>query len=155
MMMYRISKYDHKYRVGAKYLRNEWTDYSDIGKVFENRVLTEQEYFFVEQNYISCIVNILQTAGIESLSVKALEEYTTVVWQNNQWLLIEDLSSIFRDCLRNKCWCRLENNNTYVHFGYDYYVYVGVDLPFEKVTEICQKHNLFCNVQHSPYCEMR
>ena len=35
MNTYRISKYDPKYRKDGQFIKDEWTDYSDIGEKFE------------------------------------------------------------------------------------------------------------------------
>ena len=46
-----ISKYDIKYRneLGV-YLRDDWTSFFDIGKVWEGELLTREEYERVEKN---------------------------------------------------------------------------------------------------------
>lgn len=52
MKEYRISKYDPQFRVNGSYQKNEWTSISDIGKVFDDGVLTLAEYLRVENEYI-------------------------------------------------------------------------------------------------------
>lgn len=148
---YRISKYNPKYSYAGRYLKEEWTDFSDIGKMFEGKLLTENEYIIVEQNYISCLIGILKQSGVDFLSITELECYDTLVWKNKQKVSVEILPKLFRDCLRNKCWCKLETQMAFIHFGYDYYVYIGSILPYNAVESICAKHNLFCNKQNSPY----
>lgn len=157
MNTYRVTKYDPQYRDGGKYLRDEWTDYSDIGKTFRGEVLTESEYLTTEQNYIHCIIELLQTAGVQSLCIEDLEIHQPIPWKNKQCLSAEKSADIIRDCLRNKCWCRLteENQAAYVHFGYDYYTYAGIDLSHKAVEEICKKYALFGEVTESPYCQRR
>ena len=132
MNKYRISKYNPLYRCAERYLKAEWTDYSDIGKMFEDNILTEHEYKIVEQNYIFCLDDIIRLIGVHDLSITALECYDDVPWKNNQSVSIELLPEIFRDCLRNKCWCKLESQEMYIHFGYDYYVYIGCVLSYQE-----------------------
>ncbi len=145
MSVYRISKYNPAYRDGEKYIREEWTDYSDIGLSFSGEVLTKKEYLRVEQNYISCIIAILRLVGAQHLVVKNLENYEDTAWLSDQIIPVEHLSKILCDCLRNRCWCRLESNEMYIHFGYDYYVYISVDLPKDKVVMACKEFGLFCD----------
>ena len=39
----------------------------------------------------------------------------------------KDLEVVVRGCLREYIWCRLTGpHSSYVHFGYDYYMYTGV-----------------------------
>ncbi len=151
MNKYKISKYSFQYIIDGKYSKDDWTDYSDIGKMFGGKVLNEQEYIYVENNYISCIMNILHQAEVNALVVKELENYDNLQWENNQSLSSEILPVIFRDCLRNKCWCKFDAKDAYIHFGYDYYVYIGTVLPFETIEKICNKYELFCIEQNSPY----
>ncbi len=53
MFDWRVTKYDPKNRDhNGWYVKDEWTDYSDIGKSFEGKRLTFWEYFNVESKYI-------------------------------------------------------------------------------------------------------
>lgn len=152
MYTYRICKYDPQYRgKDGAYLRDEWTDYSDIGSLFQGKVLAESEYLLVEQNYISCISAIMQNSKVETLRIRELEKRESKTWKNGQSVSDHSLARLISDCLRSKCWCKLIGNHAYVHFGYDFYVYVGCQLPLEHVESICENHNLFCNAQESPY----
>lgn len=72
MKEYRISKYDPQFRVNGAYQKNEWTSVSDIGKVFDDGVLTLAEYLRVENEYIQFCLNAMKAAGVTGLSVCAL-----------------------------------------------------------------------------------
>lgn len=151
MNTFRISKYEPQFRQNNRYLKDEWTDYSDIGKMFNGIPLTEREYFSTEKQYISCLINILESAKVESISIESLEDYDKTIWYNKQRLTMENIPEIIRDCLRNKCWCRLEGDGAYIHFGYDYYVYLGIELPYIVTESICRRYKLFCELFQSPY----
>ena len=63
---YKISKYNPKnYKDGA-YQLDEWTDFSDIGKVFESGIFTMEEYLKVEKNYIDFILKVVKEKKINS-----------------------------------------------------------------------------------------
>ena len=152
MEYFRISKYNPQNVINGKYIIDEWTDYSDIGKQFRGEILTEEEYLITEQSYISCIEKIIKSSNIEGLYVSCLEKYEKeCLWYNEQYIEHIFLEKIVTDCLRNKCWCKLTNGDYYIHFGYDYYVYVAVPMAYEKTDEICRKYNLFCEIKTSPY----
>lgn len=151
MQRYRITKYNPKYRVDGKYLRNEWTDFSDIGKEFEGKILTKEEYLTVEQNYISCAIDLLKMASIKGLNIVWIENLKGKKWTPKLYVKLKLIPILIRLTLRNKIWCKLEAQNSYLHFGYDYYMYIGVDLPFEAVNNICAKHDLFCEEFDSPH----
>ncbi len=154
MYTYRVCKYNPKYRSkSGVYLKDEWTDYSDIGSEFEGKTFTEAEYLTVEQNYIVCITDILNELNIDSLQIQRLEKGNTNTWENGQRISKESLVSLIRDCLRNDCWCQLADINFYLHFGYDYYIYVGCELSTTEIEEICNRNNLYCDVRVSPYSD--
>ena len=68
----RITKYDPKNRDhNGWYIRDEWTDYSDIGKSLEGKALTRDEYLQVESAYISSV--LIECLGLESLKAVGLE----------------------------------------------------------------------------------
>lgn len=152
MNYYRISKYNPQNIKNGKYVMDEWTDFSDIGEMFCGKILTEEEYLWTENNYILCIENIIENSGLRGFYIKGYEEYwEKCLWQNNQYVDKNSIAEIMSDCLRNKCWCKLINGDNYIHFGYDYYMYVGSFLPLKKMSEICGKYNLFCEIKKSPY----
>lgn len=54
-----IVKYSPWNYVNGCYIKDEWTDYSDIGKVFDDKLFTLEEYLLVEQKYVNVILTIL------------------------------------------------------------------------------------------------
>lgn len=151
MSSYRITKCKSDLLSNGKYPNDHWDSYFDIGKEFNGVILTEQEYCRIENNYISCITEILAAAGVRSLYIKTLEQYGKQRWKNQQRISINNASNILRDCFRETCWCRLTAYQAYVHFGYDYLVYIGVNIPQKDVELICKKYGLYCKKYPSPY----
>ena len=65
---YRVTKYNPQNRDrDGRYLGTEWTSYSDIGKCFDGKVLTEQEYLKAEDAFMSAAVSFLNESGIDRL----------------------------------------------------------------------------------------
>ena len=153
MKSYRVSKYNPRLRVDNKYLIDEWTSYTDIGKTFSKKTFTLAEYETVEQNYIDCIIEIVLTSLTKEFKICSLEKHAHIKWKNNQILTLDLLQDFIRDCLREKCWAKLENQNLFVHFGYDYYVYIGTRLEYGLVKDIVQKHKLYAEQFSSPYLD--
>lgn len=152
MFSYRICKYDPQCREkNGTYKKEEWTDFSDIGNTFCDKVLTNAEYSRVENNYISCIMSIMEKSSLFALRIEDLEKYSQVAWENGGIISLDTLSHVCRDCLRNNCWCKLSGEEFYIHFGYDYYMYVGCLLSLSEVSLICSSNNLFCELMDSPY----
>ena len=151
MNQYRITKYDPKNRVNGIYTKDEWTSYSEIGREYNHKVFTEIEYLEVEQSYINSVKEIAEICNIDNLQIDGLERHGTKRWRNKQWISNQKLQLFIQECLREKCWARLNACDFFVHFGYAYYMYVGCKQPYNIVDEIAKKYNLFCEVFDSPH----
>lgn len=151
MNEYRITKYDPRNRIGGNYDMHEWTSMSDIGKVFHNGVLTHSQYKKVEQAYVDCCIALIRQAGILEFNICCPEYYESGICFPSQISSDDDIRKIVMCCLQERCWAKLEADCFYIHFGYDYYMYIGTDLPFNQVNEIASSFNLFCESFISPY----
>lgn len=151
MIEYKITKYDPQNRMDGKYTVHEWTSISDIGKSFDDGVLTYDQYVQAEQRYIDCCMDLLQKADISCLLVCSPEYYDDGVQLPDILSTERAIRSAIRDCLREKCWAKLENEGFFIHFGYDYNMYVGTDFSVSDVKAISRKYNLFSEVIKSPY----
>lgn len=151
MRRYRITKYDPQYRNGLGiYVRNEWTSIADIGKQFEDGILTEAAYEEVESNYIQCCMDLIHAAAIGSLRIVQPEIYDNTASLPGAVSNDREMSEVIREILREKCWAKLEAHRFFIHFGYDYYMYVGTSVPKCDVAEIARKYHLFCELSGSP-----
>lgn len=154
MYEYQISKYDPKYRVNGIYIRNEWSGETDIGKFFEDGKLTRQEYDAVLDSYVECAMEILSCDHIEQMTISDIEIYADdVVWQEKEVVKKDRIASVIYDCMHEKCWCRLSYGETFIHFGYELYMYIGCGMEYDKLASICTQHNLFAIKKESPYKE--
>ena len=151
MTEFRITKYDPKHRKNGIYQVEEWTSIGDIGRIFPSGILTLDQYKKVEQAYIECCIDLLQEANVAELSVSGLECYHTEIHFPNKLHEESDIRRMIASCLQEKCWAKLEASNFFIHFGYDYYMYIGTNLPRSLVEETAKKHKLFCELYYSPY----
>ena len=167
-LCWRITKYDPKKRDGqGRFSAEEWTAYSDIGKTYAGKVFSFDEYIEIEALYIDAIKYFMTFLGISSLQVKALEKskkITTDVHANKQmtdffksikeddWVMQSQIEDVCKLILREQLWCKLENDQKmYVHFGYDYYMYIGSELVSEGLLEKIRSTGLFVETFQSPY----
>ena len=151
MNEYRITKFNPIYRVKGVYSIHEWTNISDIGKTFDTGMLSYAQYEKAEQAHVDCCLALIRKAGIHWLAVHCPEYYEVGIWFPPLVYKEEDIRQIITCCLREKCWVKLETKNFFIHFGYDYHMYVGTELPYVLVEEIVHQYNLFCEVFESPY----
>lgn len=154
MTQYRITKYDPQSRINGAYERVEWTSVSDVGSVFEDGVLTREECEQTIRHYADCALELLKAAGIQALTILELEDFhLQSPWHSGQKISLSMAGEVVQACLEEKCWCMLAADQAFIHFGYDLYMYVGVDLPFGAVRDVCTRCGLFAEVFPSPYCE--
>lgn len=168
MIELRVAKYDPSMRLETgRYLGDEWTSVSDIGGIFNGKVLTLDEYFSVEGEYVSAVVQFMQIAGVRRLTVSGLElhgcdrlplplredcDRSFASIQEGQTVESPAITDIVRLALREAIWCRLFGDKAfYVHFGYDYYMYIGYDGDWDLVKQVST--SLCIEPFESPYHE--
>ena len=82
-------KYDPKNRNDqGHYLYDHWTEVSDVGKTLEGELVTQEEYFRIEKDYINAIVEILKDSKQKHLRLvgpnqKRLKE--SLKENSNKW----------------------------------------------------------------------
>ena len=150
---FRVSKYDNEYRFNGVYLRDEWTSISDIGKVYDGKVFTYNEYINVENTYLSLIKQVCSRLKVIEMRISSLEDYSNNCLYQEGFILkgLDAIIDVARDCLREKYWCKLRAPELEFHFGYDYYLYVRSSLDFKQLHYLVNDLGLFIEVKESPY----
>jgi hypothetical protein len=156
MIEYRVTKYDPSLRdARGAYTADEWTSVADIGRVFGGVVLTDSEYQRVEQAYISSAIAFLREGGLNSLKVEGLENHKglALVFDEGSVISLEHVGDVIRQILREAFWCRLEGRSGFVHFGWDYYMYIGVPHRCPSAEQLAEELGLHPEEFASPYNE--
>ncbi len=152
MKSYRISKYNPAFRVNGIYIKDEWTDYSDIGISFDNVILTIEQYEIVETNYLLVASELMGILQIEKMKLMRLESRSPQMqWHNNQWCTRDDSVMFLRDCFRNRYWGILKESSLCICLGWDFYMHICCPLTYKQICEIANRHGLFAE-EVSPYC---
>src|SRR4051794_29536840 len=145
MFEWRVTKYDPELRdENGAYLGDDWTSISDIGKSYGGKELTLADYLATEDRYVKSALAFLRESGIPRLVVEDLEIAPPSAKaqelglpplsppEEGERLDADRVADVVRMALREDIWCRLEApGRFFLHFGYDYYMYVGcrTDLP--------------------------
>ncbi|HDT8158595.1 TPA: hypothetical protein RD691_002866, partial [Enterococcus faecalis] len=152
----------------GKYIINEWTSYSDIGKKFEGEIFTLGDYKLVELKYINTVLEIAKILDVNSFLLTQFEksrdidtltednEFLKKMYNNlnkNKQIQIDNIPLVMKLLLREFVWGKLVNEQLVIHFGYDYYIYIGVNKEnIEDVEQIIKRHGLFYEEKStSPY----
>jgi hypothetical protein len=158
---YRITKYDPSFRDDdGAFRREDWTSYSDVGHVFNGITLSESEYLRVEAAYLFAIEACLHDANIESLFLTGLENSRQTKLpkfvQDKASLTVTQCINFARFVLRDLAWGKLIlPGRAYVHFGYDYYMYLGLPSHCRDAIAAVSQRGLFVEPFRSPYLRQR
>jgi hypothetical protein len=172
MFTWRITKYNPAYRdESGIYKICEWTSFHDIGKSICGKTLTVNGYILIENAYVNAILSFMDSSAIASLTVKDLEKHNKssnldkkselyskemlklfTVLEDNTALSKNEIPYLSRLVLRENVWCKLEEKHKmFVHFGYDYYMYIGSHKLCEDAINKITKAGLFVEEFESPY----
>ncbi|MDQ0270600.1 hypothetical protein [Cytobacillus purgationiresistens] len=162
---WRVTKYNPDNRdENGSYTRDEWTCPSEIGKTINRKVFMLPEYLQIEQAYIETIMQFLQECNVQSVRMFGVEEreieasilyeesFSDVRWKEDSIVDQSDIPILCRMILRNFAYCRLEAmKQIYIHFGWDYYMYIGTAQLTPKSIEYARQNGLYAESYESPY----
>lgn len=163
---YRITKYNPKFRNNlGHYLRDEWIDYSEIGKFFMDEEFTYEEYIKKENSYISVISFIIDKKKNKYIQIKnaakdirELDKNTSSSMKsimskikNGAFIEVGDVPDLCRLILRGHIWAKIYTLSLFIHFGYDYYMYIGFTGRCSGLTRKVKECGLFIERFKSPY----
>jgi hypothetical protein len=172
MKKYRITKYNPKNRnEEGHYLYDHWTDISDVGKTLEGELVTQKEYFKIEQDYINAIIEILTESKQKYLRLVSYDNdrYIDSIKDNvNEWfhnsdfenlniyedkkILLSEIPTIIKLNLRGYIDTSLEiKDQFYIQFGYDFYMYSGTPNLSQETVERINSTSVFIEEFWSPY----
>jgi hypothetical protein len=165
---WRITKYDPKKRNSQGwFLEETWISYGNIGSLYQGEKLTYDEYMRVENLYINAIMEFMQCLNISHLQVKYLEHHDSInedpsvdkaermfvdALRENDLLSLAQVKVASKLILRNYFWCKLiSKHKMFVHFGYDYYMYIGSRLECNDAIQKIRESGLYVESFESPY----
>jgi hypothetical protein len=168
MIELRITKYNPAFRgPNGVYLRNEWISASDIGSRDDDGLVTYERYMRTENAYVEAAILFLKAYGVQTMTIESLEEGGALEnplghkTENESWLKkvspgfqysYDRIEQLIRLSLREACWVKLKGEkNSYIHFGHDYYMYIGIDVDKGVKKEISFPSTLFVEDCTSPY----
>ena len=167
---FRVTKYDPARRdERGAFLDRDWTSHADIDGVFGEKTLQVADYLEVESAYVAAARAFFEAAGCPLLTVIDLESHEAPPRTVSLGLadILEppvhegdkigdgELDRICRLNLRELVWCKLEAESKafYLHFGYDFYMYVGAQAPSEEIIRRVEASGLFVEPMRSPYLD--
>jgi len=171
MFQWQITKYNPKYRdERGFYTKDEWTSISDIGSVYK---ITLVDYLTVEDKYVEAVMYFMEHLKVNNMIIRTFEkrsgfdkqikkfpeiypqEMVSLLSSVHENLVLDQrqVMMICRLILREDMWCKLisADSNFFVHFGYDYYMYIGSTKKCTEIVSRIEKTGLFVEKFESPY----
>ena len=171
---WRVTKYDPALRnETGQYLPDDWYLFSQIGDIFGGKKLTYQDYRRWETAYVNTALAFLSDADLDALRVVDRDNIQRYVNDGqcqdiklvpdslplNSIVSRDDLPDVIRLALREVFWYKLETGSSisdlkfYLHFGWDFYMYIGSSLPSVKAIRYAESMGLFVEPKRSPCLE--
>jgi hypothetical protein len=159
---YEINKYPPSLFTQARFLREDWTSWADIGTSRSNGLaLTRDEYLRVEDLDVTAASSVASACGASALRAHGVE-----FWNDESQLLadlgLDDvldgsatpidgeeltakrLENAMRRCLREVAWLELgAKPRLLLHFGYDLRLIIASASPLEPLLDAIRASGLF------------
>ena len=164
---WRVTKYDPALRDDqGHYPLGDWSSYSDIGKTFNGELLTYQQYLASETAYMDAARAFLADANLDSLTVVHFDKLPGgFAAAQREGIRLDptslkvgsvigrgDLADFVRLNLREIIWGKLAVKGLfYLHFGWDFYMYVGSASPSLTAIRHAESCGLFVEPMKSLY----
>jgi hypothetical protein len=168
MKKYEINKYPPSLFKAGRFLREDWTACTDIGRATSRGVLTKEQYLRVEELYVGAVTALARTVAPASLQAHGVE-----FWEHGDNTLaslgLDDvfdgsatpdegeqvagsrLENVVRRCLREVAWLELiVKPSLLVHFGYDMRLIVASSLPLSRTLDEIRTSGLFVYDSQAP-----
>jgi len=166
---WRVTKYnpDNRDEHGHYAVVEDWTSPSEIGKTFDGNELTLDDYLRMETAYLDAAMAFMEESGIHFVRILGLEEHITeenratslyeneferLVLKEDSLISLDDVRLVMKMVLRDFIWCQLySEERLFIHFGTDYYMYIGSHVDCPSAIEWAATHGLFVENKPSPY----
>jgi hypothetical protein len=149
---YRVTKYNPRFRdERGAYTRDEWTSVGDIGRVFDGVLLTPEAYQRTEDAYVEAALAFAREARLSLRVTDPSIGNGPSLFGEGMVLGPAEFDRALRAALRETFWCRFESAAGFVHVGYDYYMYIGVQTDCPKAIAFAAANGLFAEPWISPY----
>lgn len=174
MKEYQVTKYDPKNRdeSGVYLHKDEWIYAGQLGETFKGKVFTVKEYLTAEARYIRAAKRFFRASGLSHLRATNVnmddddpfsgyleghvilheEDLKGLTLCEDQKISMRDLESVVKLNLREFGGCRLQvEGKFFIHFGWDFYMYIGTTVDSQKEIEETECDGLFVETCPSPY----
>ena len=142
IVKYRPEFYDEK----GRYQKDEWTSFSDVGKEYEGRIVTMEEYTEIENRFISITHAILEEAGCKYITLGYVYKSHHKRVKEGMRVSASEIDYYLRLALRGKVFIVFINSSRGIQFDWseDYlYMHLFCRIPDDRLREIVESRGLY------------
>jgi hypothetical protein len=165
---YEINKYPPSLFKQGRFLREDWTACTDIGRTTPRGALDKQEYLRVEGLYVDAVAALARTVEPDLLQVHDVEFWDTASDRlanvgladvldgfaappEGESVAGARLENVVRRCLREVAWLELMvAPKLLVHFGYDMRLIVASSIPLASLLDEVRSSGLYVYDSDAP-----
>ncbi|SEF22047.1 hypothetical protein SAMN05421837_1011213 [Amycolatopsis pretoriensis] len=163
---WRITKYNPAQRSETgSFTGTTWSSVWDIGESFEDE-LTVEEYLRVETAYADVATSLAVESNAYQLHISELESFddsqdelaklglpkiSRKLPKQDSVVSVTEIGDLVRIALRELAWFKIQTHSFFIHFGRDFYMYAGSDVPCERSRKLARSRGLFVEDFTSPY----
>ena len=154
-----IVKYEPQYYdENGVYQKDEWTCFGDIGKEYEGKVVTMEDYLDVENRFIDIARTILETAGCTYITLGYIEVLgkrrpieamrRRMGLKEGMRIRVEKIDSYLRLALRGEAFIVFINTKKGIQFDFSddvLYMHLYCRIPEEELRTIVETRGLHLN----------
>lgn len=99
--------------------------------------------------------NNIHSLNVVGLEIKCDDDHEFINTITEGMLLSKtQVKEVVKQILRENIWCKLiKGDSFYLHFGYDYYMYIGADNKCDSAIQLIKDNNMFIEPFVSPYLD--
>lgn len=134
------------YDENGVYQKDEWTNYSDIGEVYEGRIVTRDDYLDVENRFIDITRAILAAAGCSYITLGYVEARRRKGLREGMRVRVQEIDPFLRLALRGKAFIVFVNRSKGVQFDFSndvLYMHLNCRVPDNELRTIVESRSLY------------
>ena len=142
-----IVKYEPRYYdENGAYQKDEWTCFSDVGKEYEGKVVTMEDYLDVENRFINITRAILEASGCKYITLGYMEARRRKGLKEGMRVRVQDIDPFLRFALRGKAYIVFINKSKNIQFDFDndvLYMNLNCRIPNDELRAIVESRGLY------------
>ena len=128
------------------YQKDEWTSYYDVGKEYDGKVVSLEEYLDIENRFISITRAVLESAGCTFVTLGYIESRRKKGLKEGMRVRVDKIAPYLRMALQGKAFIVFINRDKGIQFDFSedvLYMHLNCRIPEEELRNIVESRGLY------------